>query len=535
MSLAVARGDADVRKLVVLKALLPELAEEPEAARAFIEEAKVAAQLNHPNVVQTFEVASEAGRHLIVMEYLDGQSLSRITRTAARGTGLPLQLHLRILTEVLEGLHYAHELKSYDGRPMLLVHRDVSPQNVIVTYDGQVKLLDFGIAKAATSSTHTAVGIMKGKIAYMAPEQMANTTVDRRADVYSAGCMLWAAATNQKLWQDVPDVQVVRAVVAGKIPSPRSVYPECPAELEAIVTRALHPDPDRRYSTAQEMQAAIEHFAESLGGAVRQRDLGRFVSQLFADSRAEFDESVERELATYLAKDGPRRSWPSLSNLVLSPAERAAQAGIDAPSKSGVARSKPKARLLLWGLGALVVVAMAVVSVFARPNDRQAVVAHQGAIQAPGAAVEATHAVASTNAAVATAPLVPIALSISPDTATLTLDGKQVESGTATVELPISDVKHTLVVEASGFETETRAFDAKAPQTISVVLTPKSEPKPARSGRVRQAARSNAATPTPSQPAVAPPSVRTAPPAAACDNPFYVDADGIKRVRPGCG
>src|SRR5512133_314599 len=346
VSLAIARGKGDVRKLVVLKALLPELAEEPEAVTAFIDEAKLAAQLSHPNVVQTFEVGSESGRHVIVMEYLDGQSLSRIIRTASRTeNALPLPVHLRILIEVLEGLHYAHEMKAFDGKPMQLVHRDVSPQNVIVTYDGQVKILDFGIAKAATTSTHTAAGIMKGKIAYMAPEQMAGTGVDCRADIYSAGCMLWAAAANQKLLHEVPDVQIVRAVVAGKIPSPRSVNPACPEELQRIVMRALHPDPDRRYPTAREMQSDLEQFADTLGKSVKARDLGRFVSQLFADTRAEFNENIERELALALARDNNFRNRSSFSELLQSPAAEMA-------SKSGVQNSKARARRRL-ALGAL--------------------------------------------------------------------------------------------------------------------------------------------------------------------------------------
>ena len=144
------------------------------------------------------------------------------------------------------------------------MHRDVSPQNVIVTYDGQVKILDFEIAKAATTSTHTAAGIMKGKIAYMALEQMAGTEVDCRADIYSAGCMLWAAAANQKLWYELPDVQIVRAVVAGKIPTPRSVNPACPEELQRIVMWALHPDLDCRYPTAQEMQFDLSNLLTRL-------------------------------------------------------------------------------------------------------------------------------------------------------------------------------------------------------------------------------------------------------------------------------
>src|SRR5262245_26552316 len=171
--LAVARGPGGVNKLVVLKAVLPELASEPGALTMFLDEARLAAQLNHPNVVQTYEVGTEGDRHVIVMEYLEGQSLSGILRRADQANNpLSLALHLRIVINALEGLHYAHELCAYDGAPLMLVHRDISPQNVFITYEGQVKVLDFGIAKATSSSTHTATGIVKGKIAYMAPEQI---------------------------------------------------------------------------------------------------------------------------------------------------------------------------------------------------------------------------------------------------------------------------------------------------------------------------------------------------------------------------
>ncbi|HEY5372930.1 MAG TPA: serine/threonine-protein kinase, partial [Polyangiaceae bacterium] len=195
VSLAVTRGPGAVSKLVVLKALLPDLATEPDALTAFLEEARLAAQLNHGNVVQTYEVGTQGDQHVIVMEYLEGQTLGDVIRRGTvTGNPLSLAFQLRIIISVLEGLQYAHELCAYDGLPLMLVHRDVSPQNVFVTYDGQVKVLDFGIAKAKSSTINTATGMIKGKISYMSPEQMFSEGVDHRADVYSVGCMLWAAA-----------------------------------------------------------------------------------------------------------------------------------------------------------------------------------------------------------------------------------------------------------------------------------------------------------------------------------------------------
>src|SRR5689334_3257328 len=169
--LAVVRGPAGFNKLVVVKQIRPQLAEDPEFLAMFLDEARLAARLSHPNVVQTNEVGQEGERHFLAMEYLDGQPLSRINQRLGPKGGLPLVMHLRVIADLLGGLHYAHELSDYDGTPLGVVHRDVTPHNIFITYDGVVKVVDFGIAKARDALTLTKVGIIKGKIAYMAPEQ----------------------------------------------------------------------------------------------------------------------------------------------------------------------------------------------------------------------------------------------------------------------------------------------------------------------------------------------------------------------------
>lgn len=510
--LAVARGKGDVRKLVVLKALLSDLADEASAVSAFLDEARLAAQLNHPNVVQTYEVGTESDRHVIVMEYLQGQSLSRIIKVANRNGSVPLGHQLRVLIEMLEGLHYAHEVKALDGRPMRLVHRDVSPQNVFVTYDGQVKILDFGIAKAASSSTHTAAGIMKGKIAYMAPEQMAGTVLDRRADIYSAGCMLWAVAAGQKLWQDASDVQIVRAVVAGRIPSPRTVNPDCPESLERIVMRAVQADPEKRYATALELQSDLEQFCESEGLVVKQRDVGRYVSELFDDKRREFDESVEREYAAALATEVVHTELES----------RTSHTG---PTRSQELASKPpqpgatKKRRLIIG-GALLALLVAVFGSVAAMR---------------GGSAEAGKPLAPNHAPVVATPPKPqkpieqtqaaIRLAVVPDDARLTLDGKPLPANTTEVSLPVSGDNHTLIGEARDYETQTLVFKVSGDERLLLEL------KPTARGKRSPAPGHRVAAPA----AIAPAPVAAPPPTpAACDNPFYVDAQGIKRVRAGC-
>jgi serine/threonine-protein kinase len=296
--LAVAQGPGGVNKLVVLKALLPELASENESLTMFLDEARLAAQLNHPNVVQTYEVGREGDRHVMVMEYLEGQSFSAVMKRGDLvGNPMALKLQLRVIMNALEGLGYAHELSSYDGTPLHLVHRDISPQNVFVTYDGQVKVLDFGIAKAASSSTHTATGVIKGKLAYMAPEQIVANHIDHRADLYSIGCMLWAAATGRKLWKDTPDVQIMRRVMQGDVPPPQSANPGCDDELNHIVMKALAWQREKRYQSAHELQQDLDAYCERYTGEAKQKDLAGYVSSLFSETRAELKALIERRLS----------------------------------------------------------------------------------------------------------------------------------------------------------------------------------------------------------------------------------------------
>jgi eukaryotic-like serine/threonine-protein kinase len=189
--LAVKRGPAGFNKLVVVKQILPKYATEPEMVSMFLDEARLAARLNHPNLVQTNEVGVAGGQHFLAMEYLDGQPLNRILQRLSAHDGLPLAVHLQVIAEILGGLHHAHELADYDGSSLGVVHGDVNPQNVFVTYDGLVKVIDFGVATARTALTKARPGIIKGKPSYMSPEQLTAERLDRRADIFAVGVMLW--------------------------------------------------------------------------------------------------------------------------------------------------------------------------------------------------------------------------------------------------------------------------------------------------------------------------------------------------------
>ena len=295
--LAVVAGPAGFNKLVVIKLIKGELAEDPDFISMFLEEARLSARLSHPNVVQTNEVGEFGGRYFIAMEYLEGQPYSRILHRLGRDRGLPLGMSLRILSDVLAGLQYAHDLADFDGTPLGVVHRDVTPHNVFVTYDGQVKVVDFGIAKAMNSSHETRTGMLKGKVGYMAPEQAKGERVDRRADIFSVGVMLWEAAVGRRLWKGLNEVQILHQLLSGEIPSPRSMRPDISQPLEAIIMKSLAIDRERRYGSAAELQAALDELMDAGSERATLREVGRLISGTFEEERKKLKGIIEQQVA----------------------------------------------------------------------------------------------------------------------------------------------------------------------------------------------------------------------------------------------
>ena len=283
--LAVIGGIGRFRKLFVLKVLREDLTRDPQFIDLFLREAAVAGSLSHPNVVHTVEAGCEGDRYFLVMEFLDGQPFSQILRSAHRFPVIPLPIRLRVVCDVLAGLHYVHELADYDGRSLDLVHRDVSPPNVFVTYDGQVKLLDFGIAKARDDED-SRPGEFKGKIGYAAPEQLRGEPADRRIDVFSAGVVLWEAIALRHLALGKSRRDAFAARLAGTDPRIAEVVPDVDRELATICDRAMHHDPERRYATAQEFGRALEGYLGRLRVVVDSDDVGQLMRVKFAEERA---------------------------------------------------------------------------------------------------------------------------------------------------------------------------------------------------------------------------------------------------------
>ncbi|WP_437589541.1 serine/threonine protein kinase [Sorangium sp. So ce1000] len=312
--LAVAVGPAGFSKLQVIKRLRPNIADEPEFRDMLLDEARLAARLNHRNVVQTNEVGLADGEYFIAMEYLDGQPLSRvISRAREQERVIPFAVQFWILSEVLAGLHYAHELVDYDGTPLNVVHRDISPHNIFVTYDGQVKIVDFGIALAAHRLVETQTGTMKGKVAYMAPEQAFShsSQIDRRADVFSAGVILWEMLAGRRLWRGLTDPQIISRLMRD-IPDLRTARPEVPIELARICAQALAHSPDKRYSTAADFRADLDRYANRLEEQVTAEQLGALMRELFASERSEIRAIIDRQLKQ-LQENGPEAGGGELA------------------------------------------------------------------------------------------------------------------------------------------------------------------------------------------------------------------------------
>jgi serine/threonine-protein kinase len=297
--LAVAHGPARFSKLLVVKELKPELAGDPAFLEMFLEEARLAARLSHPNIVQTYEIGADGKRHFMVMDYLEGVTLAEVLRKKNPAFSLPMQL--RIMCEILEALAYAHSLTDLDGTPLSIVHRDATPQNVFITFDGQVKLVDFGIAKALDSTVETRAGVLKGKPAYMAPEQISGD-VDQRADLFSIGVMIWEAAVGRRMWNRQGDVEILTNIIKGNVPTLREALPTAPEGLIRICDRALAKDRADRYATAEEMQADLEAYLADKKSDVSAREVGKLVAQMFATQRASTRTTIEQHIASL--KDG---------------------------------------------------------------------------------------------------------------------------------------------------------------------------------------------------------------------------------------
>jgi serine/threonine protein kinase len=295
-------------KVVVLKRILPQYAENAAFIRMFLAEARLAATLHHPNVVQVYDIGEDDGAYFFAMEYVQGVDLRQLLGATRRaGRELPLQHALCVIKGLCAGLHYAHEKKDGSGAPLGIVHRDISPSNVLVTFDGGVKVVDFGVAKVANVST--TAGTLKGKIPYMSPEQCRSAPLDRRSDVFSIGTMLWELTCGRRLFHADNELALLGVVAQGKVTPPSKLRPDYPPSLEAIVLKALAVDVEQRFQSAQELQLALEDFADESHLSLSDARLQRFVREVCGDAIAKTEAllaAAERPGVDEVSAEGAR-------------------------------------------------------------------------------------------------------------------------------------------------------------------------------------------------------------------------------------
>jgi serine/threonine-protein kinase len=285
-------GDGGFEKLVCIKRILPHLARDPQFVAMFLDEARVAARISHPNVCQVFELGEFNKQYFIAMEYLEGVPLSCFRRTDYYPRRPDPRLIAGFGVQACEGLHHAHQLKRADGQALGLVHRDISPQNLFVTIDGIVKVLDFGIAKATDASAKTSTGAVKGTYAYMAPEQLRNELLDRRTDVWAMGTVLWELLAQRHLFKRDNEFLTFQAITTDPIPNICELRPDVPPLLGDAIARALSRNRDDRFATARSLGEAISQAVAPLGGAFPSSAVSDTVVEAFADTVGEQQEML---------------------------------------------------------------------------------------------------------------------------------------------------------------------------------------------------------------------------------------------------
>jgi serine/threonine protein kinase len=282
--LARQEGMEGFEKTVVIKRIRPHLSKQKSFVDMFLDEARLAAQLSHPNIVQIHELGQVGDSYFIAMEYVFGRDMARIIPKAERmGIAFPHVYALQIASEICEALYYAHQRSDAWGNPLHIVHRDVTPENVFVSFDGAVKILDFGIAKARGQTGQTTAGEIKGKLSYMSPEQALANPLDCRSDIFTLGVVLYEWLTGFRLFTGDSEVAVLRSISEGKIYGPSYFKPDIPPEVEAVVMRALEKDREKRYPTAWDMQRDLDRVLGASEFRPSSMHLANFVRQLFSD------------------------------------------------------------------------------------------------------------------------------------------------------------------------------------------------------------------------------------------------------------
>jgi len=516
-------GAAGFSRTVAVKRLHPHLAADPTFAAMFVDEARLAARIRHPNVIDTLDVVADSGELFLVMAFVLGETLSKLVRaTTSQGIRLPVPVVSNIIFGALEGLHAAHEATDEQGEPLGIVHRDVSPQNILVGADGIARVIDFGVAKAAGRMQETEGGELKGKLAYMAPEQLTRCPVDRRCDVFAMGVVLWETLTSRRLFAGDDAASTLYSVLNDPVLPPSSVCPDLPPALDAVVLRALERDPAMRFATAREMSLALE--AACPPGS--SRHTAEWVQTLGAESlriRAEVVRSVEQQ-----ANQPPSTIPPSGDDLA------SMGGGADSPRVTGSSRLATLTQTSTSGIsnisgvsGMTGTTGTSGVTSSGYSDPSRATRIHPVEVERrlPVSAVVGICAVLTLMLAVGLVTgikAITYRASRAADDPTLATT-----PGSVTLPAMTTAMQSTSLPPA---EPPPPAMEPApiAPPVASASAVTTSEPvATSPTGTTVRAAR----------PATAPPRPSTKPPtrpAPDCENPFTVDANGVKRPKPQC-
>ncbi|WP_437742225.1 serine/threonine-protein kinase [Sorangium sp. So ce1504] len=443
------KGTRGFQKIVAVKTMLPTLSEDDQFERMFLSEASLASQIRHPNAVEILDLGEQDGVLFLAMEWIDGIPLNQVMKVAKRQNGMPIPIAVRIVAQACAGLHAAHELKDKSGKLVGLVHRDISPQNILVTYNGLAKVVDFGVAKAtALNDSTTQAGQLKGKVSYMAPEQVRGDAIDRRVDVFAMGIVLYTLTTGKHPFRRESEGATLFAISStDPVEAPHEFQADYPASLEAVLMRALEKERDQRYATANELMRALDK-ALPPGQRATDEDVANFVRELFEDqqeqTRAALTEALERadrnQLSNNLGRSDVTGASPSSVSAFRTVNLRGAARGVAGQSTLDdeippFARSRSHALPTVVILGLL---AAGVLAVLLRGADAPAPLPSVAAPAAPASAAPAPappraeappatepgappgepSASVSASAAPAPAPTTPAPLPVSPARAT---------------------------------------------------------------------------------------------------------------------
>ena len=506
-------GPGGFERAVVIKRIHPHLAAEPEFLKMFLDEARIISRIQHPNVVQVMELGREDDELFMAMEYLAGESLLGVVRRgASKKRLLPHALAAHVMAKVCAGLHAAHELTDEEGSPLGLVHRDISPQNIFVTYDGAVKLLDFGIAKFAERVSQTQAGQLKGKFSYMSPEQCRGGLIDRRSDIFSLGTVLFEITTGKRLFSRDTSLATLRAICDDPIRWPSQIHRHYPPVLEAIVKRALAREVTDRYQTAAEMRRDLVGAMRSLGlEDVPEDALGDYLRELFGDRIAEKREMLRRLGAGSEITDVP--SPEADSSIELPTADTTGSRPSDTPFSAEAevipppALSQPKQRWPWLALGAGILFGAIAGAILGTgggapsSEDTSAAAAPVEPTPRPEpAAPEPQHLPSAQPREPSQSerdptpapepPEVQIRVTSVPPRARVRIDGTERGSTPFTLSFPHSDTPVTLELSLSGYETWTTELVPDGNERVSATLE-RVEPTPRRAHRVRRVSRTS--------------------------------------------